>query len=442
MKRVIIMGAAGRDFHNFNVYFRNNKKYRVVAFTATQIPGIARRKYPKKLAGKLYPHGIPIYPESKLQELIKKFDVDEVVFSYSDVSHEYVMHKASIVLATGASFRLLGPKETMIKSKKPLIAVCSVRTGAGKSPTSRKICKLLKDRGYRVVAIRHPMAYGMLAKKTVEKYDSYDGLDRYKCTIEEREEYEPFIDIGIVIYSGVDYEKILRAAEREADIIVWDGGNNDFSFYKPDLLIVVADARRPGHELTYHPGETNLRMADVVIINKIYSAKVKDVEIVRKNVRASNPKAKIIYADMKVGVKKPEVLKLIRGKRVLCVEDGPTLTHGGLPTGAAYIIAKENRCKIVNPRKYDVGSIEKVYEEFKHLGPVLPAMGYSKKQIRELEKTINAVKCDFVLMGTPIDLCRFMKLNKPTVRVQYTLNEVSRLKLNDVIKKWKKKKSK
>lgn len=438
MKRVIIMGAAGRDFHNFNVYFRNNKDYKVVAFTAAQIPDIAKRRYPKKLAGRPYPRGIPIHPESKLQELIKKFDVDEVVFAYSDVGHEYVMHKASLALAAGASFRMLGPKETMIKSKKPVIAVCAVRTGAGKSPTSRKICKLLKDRGYRIVAIRHPMSYGVLSKKIVEKYDSYDDLDRYKCTIEEREEYEPFIDLGVVVYSGVDYEKILRKAEKEADVIVWDGGNNDFSFYKPDLLIVVADARRPGHEVKYHPGETNLRMADIVIINKIYSAKPKDLDIVRENVHAVNPKAKIIYSDMKVSVKKPEVLKLIRGKRVLCVEDGPTLTHGGLPTGAAYIVAKENKCKIIDPRKYDVGSIEKVYEEFNHLGPVLPAMGYSKKQIRELQKTINTVKCDFVLMGTPIDLRRFMKLNKPAVRVQYELKEVSKLKLSDVLKKWKK----
>ena len=366
--------------------------------------------------------------------------MDEVVFAYSDVSYEHIMHKASIALAAGASFCLLGPKDTMLKAKKPVIAVCAVRTGAGKSPTTRKICKLLKNLGLRVVAIRHPMPYGMLTKEVVERYESYEDLDKYKCTIEEREEYEPLIDNGIVVYAGVDYEKILRAAESEADVIVWDGGNNDFPFYKPDLLIVVTDARRPGHELSYHPGETNLRMADVIIINKIYSAKADGVETVRKNVRMVNQKGKIIYADMEVGVKKPEVLKLIRGKRVLCVEDGPTLTHGGLSTGAAYIIAIANRCKIVDPRPYAVGSIKSVYKQYKHLGSVLPAMGYSKKQMRELQKTINAVKCDFVLVGTPIDLRRFMKINKPAVRVKYELKEVSKLKLVDIINKWLKSK--
>jgi len=425
--RVIIMGAAGRDFHNFNVCFKNNPNCEVVAFTATQIPGIEERIYPKELAGKNYPKGIPIYPEEKLTELIKKYKVDEVVFSYSDVSHEYVMHKASIALAAGADFVLLGPNDTMLKSKKPVISVCATRTGAGKSPTSRKICEILRKKGLKVVVIRHPMPYGHLTKEICERFASFADLDKYETTIEEREEYEPHLEKGAIVYAGVDYEKILREAEKEADVIIWDGGNNDLPFFKPSLHIVVADARRAGHEVRYHPGEANLRMADVVIINKIDSSKPEDVKIVENNISETNPEAKII----------PEKPELIKDKRVLVIEDGPTLTHGELATGAAFIAAKEHGAKeIVDPRKNAVGSIKDIYEKYTHLQLVLPAMGYSKQQIKELEETINATDCDLVLIGTPINLKRLLKINKPAIRVRYEIEEIGRPTLEDVLDKF------
>lgn len=430
MKRVIIMGAAGRDFHNFNTVYRNNPDYKVVAFTAAQIPGIEEKKYPKELAGRLYPKGVPIHKESELPQLIKKFSVDEVVFAYSDVSHEYVMHKASLVLANGASFILLGMQATMLKSKKPVISVCAVRTGSGKSQTTRKIAKILKSRGKRIVVIRHPMPYGDLAKQAVQRFATYKDLDRHKCTIEEREEYEPHISNGIVVYAGVDYEKILRAAEKEADVILFDGGNNDFSFIKSDLYIVVADPHRAGHELSYHPGEANLRMADVVVINKIDSAKKEDIKKVIANTKSVNPKAKIILAKSVVTVDKPE---LIKGKSVLVVEDGPTLTHGGMPYGAGTVAAKKYGCRIIDARKYAVGSIKDMYKRYPHLTNELPAMGYSRKQIKELGKTINAAKCDAVIDATPIVLPKIMKISKLVVQVDYELQEVG-TRLEKVIK--------
>lgn len=420
MKRVIIMGAAGRDFHNFNTVYRNSPAYRVVAFTATQIPGIEEKKYPRELAGKLYPNGIPIHRESELPWLIKRFGVHEVVFAYSDVAHEYVMHKASLVLACGADFVLLGPQATMLESKKPVIAVCAVRTGSGKSQTTRKIAKILKSRGKRVVVIRHPMPYGNLKEQAVQRFATYSDLKRHKTTIEEREEYEPHINNGIVVYAGVDYEKILRQAEREADVIIWDGGNNDFSFIKPDISIVVADPHRAGHELLYHPGETNLRMADIVVINKIDSAKKEDIKRVIANTKSVNPKAKIILAKSVVTVDRPD---LIKGKSVLIVEDGPTLTHGGMPYGAGTVAAKKYGCRVVDARKHAIGSIKAIYKKYTHLTKELPAMGYSPQQLSELAKTINAAKCDAVIDATPVVLPKLFKINKPVVQVNYELQE-------------------
>jgi len=431
-KKVVIMGAAGRDYNNFNVYFRNNKNYEVVAFTHTQIPFIANKRYPKELAGKLYPQGIPIFPEESLLDIIKKYDVDEVVLAYSDLYDIDVMNKAAAVLAAGATFRLLGPKETMLKSKRFVISVCAVRTGAGKSPTSRKIAQILRAKGIRFVVIRHPMPYGDLNKMVVQRFGSKLDLDKYNSTIEEREEYEPHLENGVVVYAGVDYEKILKQAEREADVILWDGGNNDFPFIKPDLHIVVADARRPGHELTYYPGETNLRMADVVIVNKVDTAKPEDIETVVRNVKFANPKATIIKAAMPLFVDRPE---LIKGKRVLAIEDGPTLTHGGLSSGAASIAAKNYGSYVINPRNYAVGSIKKVFEDYPHLGAVLPAMGYSKKQIEELEQTINQSDCDSILIGTPVDLRHLLNINKPAARVKYELQEIGRPNLDDILEK-------
>lgn len=433
MKKVIIMGAAGRDFHNFNVFFRNNSDYKVVAFTAAQIPNISGRKYPKELSGKHYPKGIPIYPEESLPKLIKKHDVDVVVLAYSDLPYMHVMHKASLALANGAEFRMLGTKETMLKSRKPVIAVTAVRTGCGKSQTTRRICDILKKKGRKVVVVRHPMPYGDLGKQIVQRFASYKDLDRHNATIEEREEYEPLIDRGLVVYAGVDYEKILRAAEKEADVIVFDGGNNDFPFFKPDLWIVLLDPLRPGHEITYYPGEVNLRRAHIAIINKEGSAKRKDVEIVRTNIKKYNRKAKIIDADSKITVNLPEIVNCMS---VIIVEDGPTLTHGGLPHGAGYVIAKKFSCKIIDPRPYAVGSIKRTYKKFPHLGKVLPAMGYDKTQIEELKKTINRAKCDAVIIGTPIDLRRIMKINKPVVRVKYELIELKGPKLGSMLKKF------
>ncbi|MCL6578902.1 MAG: cyclic 2,3-diphosphoglycerate synthase [Candidatus Bathyarchaeota archaeon] len=429
--KVIIMGAAGRDFHNFNVYFRNNSAYEVVAFTATQIPGIEGRIYPAELAGPDYPNGIPIYPEEKLPELVRKYDVDQVVFAYSDVSHEYVMHKASIALASGADFRLMGPKTTMIESKVPVVSVGAVRTGSGKSQTSRQVAKILKNMGLRVVAIRHPMPYGDLRKQICQRFASYEDLDKYECTIEEREEYEPHIDNGIIVYAGVDYEKILREAEQEADVIVWDGGNNDLPFYKPDLHIVVADPHRAGHELTYHPGEANLRMANVVIINKVDTANPESVRQVKENIKMVNPKALILDAASPITADKPE---LIKGKRALAVEDGPTLTHGNMPYGAAAILAQKlGAAEIVDPKPYAVGSIKEAYKKYTHLGAILPALGYGGKQIAELKETIDRTPCDVVVIGTPIDLRRVMTINKPTVRVKYELKVLGPVSLEQIL---------
>ncbi len=429
-KNVVIMGAAGRDYHNFNMYFRDNKNYKVVAFTHAQIPYIVNKFYPKVLAGKLYPRGIPIFPESMLPKLIDKYKVDEVVLAYSDLTHMDVMEKASIVMSHGADFKLMGPNTTMLKSKKFVISVCGVRTGSGKSPTSRRICRILRSRGIKFVVIRHPMPYGDLKDMIVQRFASRDDLDNYNSTIEEREEYELHIEEGDILYAGVDYGKILKRAEREADVIVWDGGNNDLPFIKPDLHIVVADARRPGHELMYYPGETNLRMADVVIVNKIDTANPLDVQTVIKNVKYVNRKAKIIRGAMPPFVDRPE---LVKRRRVLCVEDGPSLTHGGLGFGVASIVAKNLGAYIINPRSQAVGSIKETFVKFPHLGAVLPAMGYSKKQIAELEQTINKVDCDTVLIGTPIDLRNLININKPSVRVRYELREISKPDLEDIV---------
>ncbi|MEM3011197.1 MAG: cyclic 2,3-diphosphoglycerate synthase, partial [Candidatus Bathyarchaeia archaeon] len=403
-----------------------------VAFTATQIPGIEERVYPPELAGPNYPQGIPIHAEEELPELIKEYKVDQVIFAYSDVSHEYVMHKASLALANGADFRLMGPSTTMLKAKVPVVSICAVRTGSGKSQTSRRVCKILRDRGFKVVVIRHPMPYGDLTKQICQRFATYEDLDKYECTIEEREEYEPHIANGIIVYAGVDYEKILREAEKEADVIVWDGGNNDIPFYYPDLHIVVVDPHRPGHEMRYHPGETNLRMANVIVINKMDTANPANVEAVRKNVKETNPKATVIEAASPITVDDP---KQIKGKRVLVVEDGPTLTHGNMAYGAGMIVAQRlGASEIVDPRPYAVGSIVETFREYGHLGPLLPAVGYGKEQILELQETINATPCDVVVIGTPIDLRRVLKLNKPAVRARYELQELGSPTLSDILK--------
>jgi len=426
------MGAAGRDFHNFNVYFRDNKDYQVIAFTATQIPDIARRKYPPVLSGTLYPNGIPIYPEEEAIELIKKHDIDEVVFAYSDLPYPYVMKKSAMVNAAGADFILLGPDSTMLKSTKPVIAVCAVRTGCGKSQISRKLFEILSARGFKVAAIRHPMPYDIdLATQICQRFASYDDLNTYNCTIEEREEYEPYIDMGGVIFAGVDYEKILREAEKEADVIIWDGGNNDFSFIKPDLLITIADPHRPGHELSYYPGEMNIRAADIVIINKTNTAKKTDIETVRKNVQAVNPNAQIIDGISSVTAEDKD---MIAGKRVLVIEDGPTVTHGSMTYGAGMVAAEENNAKeIIDPRSFAVGSIADTFNKYTHLTNVLPAMGYGKRQTKELEETINNTDCDVVVSGTPIDLNRVLKTNKPIVRVRYGVGDATTKELEAII---------
>ncbi len=432
MKKVIIMGAAGRDFHNFNVFFRDNPHYRVVAFTATQIPDIEDRKYPAELAGKLYPKGISIYAEEELPFLIQKHRVKEVIFAYSDVSHEYVMHRASIAHAAGASFCLLGPSETMLKSRKPVISICAVRTGSGKSQTSRKIAVLLKKKGRKVAVIRHPMPYGDLVKQKVQRFATYEDLDRYECTIEEREEYEPHLDNGIIVYAGVDYQAILRQAEKEADIILWDGGNNDFPFYVPDLEIVVVDPHRAGHELLYHPGETNFRRADVIVINKMDTASPDQVKAIQKNIKAFNPKARIVRANSRIKV---EDGKAIAGKRVLVIEDGPTLTHGGMTYGAGIVAARQYQAaEIIDPRPWAVGSIKETFRKYGHLDRVLPAMGYGEKQIRELARTINQVDCDLVVSATPIDLRRVISPKKRILRVRYELEEIGSPTLKDILK--------
>ncbi len=436
-RKVLILGAAGRDFHNFNVFFRNNPNYEVVAFTATQIPDIEGRVYPAELAGELYPNGIPILAEEDMEKIIKEKNVDIVVFAYSDVPHEHVMHLASRAHAAGADFWLLGPESTMIKSSKPVIAVTAVRTGSGKSQTSRKVFRLLRDKGLKVVSIRHPMPYGDLVKQRVQRFASYEDLDKNECTIEEREEYEPYIDMGGVVYAGVDYEAILREAEKEADVIIWDGGNNDFPFYKPDLWIVVADPHRPGHEMKYHPGETNFRAADVIIINKMDTANRDDIQEIFDSIEKANPNAIVIEAASPLFVDKPE---LIKGKKVLVVEDGPTLTHGGMRYGAGYVAAKRYGAKeIIDPRPYAVGSIVDTYKKYTHLHVILPAMGYGEKQMKELEETINNADADVVVSGTPIDLNRVVKVNKPIVRVRYELDEIGKPDLEDILNDFLKK---
>jgi predicted GTPase len=418
------MGAAGRDFHNFNTFFRNDPHIEVVCFTATQIPYIDDRKYPKELAGKLYPNGIPIYPEEMLAELIKKYKVDKVVFSYSDVSYEYVMRKAALVNACGANFVLLGYDKTAVKSTKPVISICAVRTGSGKSPTTRVVVDILKKLGKRPAVIRHPMPYGDLKKQAVQRFATYGDLKKHKCTIEEMEEYEPYVERGAVIFAGVDYEKILRQAEKEADVIVWDGGNNDLPFYKTDFHIVIADAKRPGHEISYYPGETNARLADIILINKVKTAKKSDISLIEKNIKEINPKALIIKSDMTISAGKVVSLK---NKKVLAIDDGPTITHGGLSYGAAYLFAKNSGAILVDPRPYAKGSIKKAFEKFKHIANVLPALGYSEEQIYELEQTINSTPCDVVILGTPVDLGRFLKIKKPYVRINYVFDSPKKL---------------
>jgi predicted GTPase len=430
--RTIIMGAAGRDFHNFNTFFRGNSDYEVVAFTATQIPDIEGRTYPAELAGAGYPKGIPIYPEDDLVKLIRECDIEQVVFSYSDVPHEYVMHKASLVLATGANFNLLGTKSTQLTSSKPVVSVCAVRTGSGKSQTTRRVSKILLSMGHRVAVVRHPMPYGNLVEQAVQRFADYSDLDKHACTIEEREEYEPHLDNGFIVYAGVDYERILRQAEQEVDIVLWDGGNNDFSFYKSDFHIVVADPHRPGHELTYYPGETNARLADVFVINKVDTAEYKNIIQVRQNLNSINPHATIIEAASPLFVDDPEA---IRGKRVLVIEDGPTLTHGEMSYGAGWVAAQRfGAAEIVDPRPYAIGSIKETYAKYPTTGAVLPAMGYGDEQTRELEETINRADVDLVIIGTPIDLERIVNINKPTQRVRYELQEIGQPTLEDLLK--------
>lgn len=429
--RVVIMGAAGRDFHNFNLYYRGNEAYEVVAFTATQIPDIEGRTYPPELAGALYPGGIPIYEEAELSALIREHDIDEVVFAYSDVSHETVMHKASQVLAAGADFRLLGPKHTTLKSSKPVVGVGAVRTGSGKSQTTRTVSDALRRLGYTVAVVRHPMPYGDLARQKVQRFADYADLDRHDVTIEEREEYEPHLDRGVVVFAGVDYEAILREAEQEADIVLWDGGNNDLPFFRPDLHIVVLDPLRAGHERTYYPGSVNLRMADVAVINKVDSAAPDQLALLEASLAAVNPGATVVRAESRISVADPDA---VRGKRVVVVEDGPTLTHGEMAFGAGHVAAvRLGAAEIVDPRPYAAGSIAATYAQYPTTGAVVPAMGYGERQIDDLETTLNRVPADLVLIGTPIDLARLVELNKPVLRVRYDLDVVGTPTLDAVI---------
>jgi predicted GTPase len=429
--RVLIMGAAGRDFHNFNVYFRGNLDYEVVAFTATQIPNIEGRIYPPELAGPAYPEGIQIYPEADLVDLIRRLEVDQVVFAYSDVPHDYVMHRASQVLAAGADFRLMGAGTTMLGSSKPVVAICAGRTGSGKSQTTRRVCDFLREHGKRVVVVRHPMPYGNLVEQICQRFATYEDLDRHNCTIEEREEYEPHIDRGVIVYAGVDYERILWEAEEEADVVVWDGGNNDLSFYRTDLYVAVLDPHRAGHETRYHPGEANVRLADVIVINKVDTADFADVTTVRDNAMSLNPGATIIEAASPIFVDDPEA---VRGKRVLVIEDGPTLTHGEMAYGAGVVAARRfGAAEIIDPRPYAVGSIVTTYEKYPTTGPVLPAMGYGEEQTKELEHTIRNTPCDLLIIATPIDLRRVVAFEKPSQRVRYELQEIGRPNLADVL---------
>jgi predicted GTPase len=430
-ERVIIMGAAGRDFHNFNVYFRNNKRYEVVCFTATQIPDIEGRRYPAALAGKLYPEGIPIVSDEKLNIRITENEIDLVAFSYSDVPHTEVMHKASLVTAAGADFMLIGASYTMLKSKKPVISVCAVRTGCGKSQTSRHVIDICRNLGKKVVPVRHPMPYGDLTKQEVQRFASYDDFDKYECTIEEREEYEPHIDMGTVIFAGVDYQKILKQAEKEADIIVWDGGNNDTPFFKTDIHIVVFDPHRAGHEISYHPGETNLRMADIAVINKVDSARPEDVDTVRSTIRKYNPGADIVLAE---SILSGDHFEKIRGERVLVIEDGPTLTHGEMEFGAGVIAAQRyGAAELVDPRPYLHGSLKETFKSYPGIGALLPAMGYGQSQMDDLRRTINSTDCDLVVIATPIDLSRLISINKPAVRVQYSYKDSGEPRLEELI---------
>ncbi len=430
-KRVVIMGAAGRDFHNFNVYFRDNQDYEVVAFTATQIPDIEGRKYPSELAGNLYQNGIPIKAEEELSSLIIQENIDQVVFAYSDVSHEYIGHKAALVNKAGADFILMGNNNTMVKSVKPVIAICAVRTGCGKSQTTRRVSQILNQKQKKTVVIRHPMPYGDLVKQAVQRFEKYEDLKAHDCTIEEMEEYEPHLNIGNIVYAGVDYQAILGEAEKEADVILWDGGNNDTSFYKPDLLIVVVDPHRAGHEITYYPGETNLRAADVIVINKMETANPQEIEKIRENIQKTNPFAKVIEAASPLTVEDPDA---IRAKRVLVVEDGPTLTHGGMKYGAGVMAAKKyGAAEIIDPRPWVKGSIAQTFKKYPGIGPLLPAMGYGSQQVKDLQKTIEAVDCDTVVIGTPIDLSKVVKIKKPSVRVQYSLQEIGKPTLEEIL---------
>lgn len=430
-KRVLILGAAGRDFHNFNMVYRHDDQVEVVGFTATQIPDIAGRRYPPELAGEMYPDGIPIYDESELTRLVKEKQVDLVVFAYSDVSHEHVMHLASEAMAAGADFALLGPRRTMLTSRRPVVAVCAVRTGSGKSQTSRKVVDILKAAGKRVVAIRHPMPYGDLVAQRAQRFAGYEDLDRYQCTVEEREEYEPYLERGVTVYAGVDYAEILAQAEQEAEVIVWDGGNNDFAFIKPDLYITVADPHRAGHETSYHPGETNLRLADVVIINKVDSAPPGSVDKLMDTISRVNPRAQVIKAASPITVDRPEE---VNGKRVLVIEDGPTLTHGEMSYGAGVIAARQlGAAELVDPRPWAVGSIAEAFVKYPHIGALLPALGYGERQLRELEATISACPVDVVLSATPIDLGRLIKTDKPILRARYELDEAAAAQLKEIL---------
>jgi len=435
-KKVLILGAAGRDFHNFNVIFRDHPEFHVVGFTATQIPGIAGRKYPAQLAGSLYPKGIPIFEQNDLEQLIKDHHVDAAVFSYSDISYQNLMHLGSRVVATGADFWLLSSQRTQIKSTVPLISICAVRTGCGKSPLSRFVAAELRREGHKVVAIRHPMPYGDLAAQAVQRFATVEDMDKHQCTIEEREEYEPHIRQGTIIYAGVDYERILRQAEKEADVILWDGGNNDTPFYHSDLEIVVVDPHRPGHELSYYPGEVNLRRANIAVINKVDTAAQQDVDTVRRNIESANPKAKIVETACRVTVSDPGSIK---GRRVLVVEDGPTLTHGEMPYGAGVVAARQcGAAELIDPRPYAVGSIRSTFNHYRHLTSLLPAMGYSTMQMHELEETINRVPCDVVLVATPIDLGHLVQFNKPTLRVTYEIEEKTQPGLKQLIEEFSK----
>lgn len=433
-KNIIIIGAAGRDFHNFNTYYRDNEFYKVVAFTAAQIPDIDGRKYPSELAGSLYPDGINIYSQDSLPQLIKKLDVDECVFAYSDVKYEDVMSVSAIVNTAGADFTLLGPKSTSLKSSKPVISVCAVRTGSGKSQTSRKIIEILMENNLKVIAVRHPMPYGDLVTQKVQRFATIDDLKKHNCTIEEMEEYEPHVERGNVIYAGVDYEEILRAAENDpdgCDVILWDGGNNDFSFYEADLSITIVDPHRPGHELGYYPGEVSLRLADIALINKIDSASLENIALVEENIKLVNPKAKIIKAESKITVDNPD---LVKDKKVLVVEDGPTLTHGEMKIGAGTVAAQRLGAKeFVDSRPYIVGKLKDTFKTYPEIGALLPAMGYGEQQLRDLEETINNTDCDSVIIGTPIDLSRIIKINKPYTRVHYELDEVGSPNLHEIL---------